>query len=148
VRRVLSERHSDCPHVRRVSAESRRSTIVEEVAKHLPMGGPVQAHAAHSGTGGPHRGDGLRLRIQYANALSMLSPRVWRRRTHRCRQPSLPALVRSAPHLLTTASTRDIGGPTYLRHPYFSIASCKCSEGTSPCPLSTHPAPPRYAILL
>jgi hypothetical protein len=35
---ALSERHSDGPHVRRVSAERRRSTIVKEVAKHLPMG--------------------------------------------------------------------------------------------------------------
>jgi hypothetical protein len=34
---ALSERHSDGPHVRCESAESRRSSIVEEVAKHLPM---------------------------------------------------------------------------------------------------------------
>jgi hypothetical protein len=50
--------------------------------------------------------------------------------------------------LLSTARTRDIGGLTCLPHPYYSIARCKCSEGTSSCPLSTHPAPPTYAILL
>jgi hypothetical protein len=67
------------------------------------------------------------------------------------RAASLPARMRSAPvfqSLLSTARTRDIGGPTCLLHPYFSIARCKCSEGTSSCPLSTHLAPPTYAILL
>jgi hypothetical protein len=86
-----------------------------------------------------------------ADTLSMLSPRVWRRRTHRYRPPWLPARMGSAPafqSLLSTARIRDMGGPTYLLHPYFFIARCKCSKGTSSCPLSTHLAPPACAILL
>jgi hypothetical protein len=69
---------------------------------------------------------------------------------HCCRQPSLPARMRSAPvfqPLLFTARIPDIGAPTCLPHPYFSIARCRGSKGTSSCPPSTHLAPTTYAIL-
>jgi hypothetical protein len=51
--------------------------------------------------------------------------------------------------LLSTARTRDIGGPTCLPlTPTSPSHVARCSKVTSSCPLSTHLARPTYAILL